>query len=191
MKKVLLVLSTIVLLVLSACSGISSQNREMDSYDKFHVSIGKFIENYSSEHYKFISPEQLTITIFGLPDSKIDSSEDGSINNHNNITLLDMYFIDNDERILIKANFMYLPSNLSNQFIAINSVDNRDNANILEEFHKIDRPNYTEYIIYYEDTLIALNYFDLTNGESESFIDLGVKFYNEFEAQVIETFDSF
>lgn len=188
MRKGLVLILSIVLLILSACTSLNSEDENMILYDKFHLSIERFIENYSSDNYKFISPEQLTITVFGLPDSEIDSSQDGSINNRNNITLLDMYFIDNDESTLIKANFMFFPSNQPSQFLAINNVENSGNSNLLPEYHNLDRQNFIEYIVYYENSLIVLNAFDLKDNDFQSMIDSKVEFYKEFEEQLIEAF---
>lgn len=187
-RKLLLMLTTVILLILSSCTPVKHSINSIDQYESFKMSVGQFIEDYTSETYKFISPEQLVVTMYGLPNSEIDSIESDSINNANYTTLLDMYFTDKDEEILIKANFMFLPSELSNQFIGANIVSNDTNGNILEEYHGLQRDNYSEFIIYYENTLITLNFFDLSKGDYINFADLTVKFYNEFEALIIKVF---
>lgn len=140
-----------------------------------------------------ISPQELAIRTTSFPNQKIDNKKMDALNDDVRFpTRYEVYYKSKRSNVLAKVNFIFMPGNEVSSFLTINSIDQLENPNIVEQYADLKRPLFDEYIISQPGCLIVLNFVDLSNEDDNygkkhrAFIEETTKFYSEFEAVLLE-----
>ncbi|NQX57515.1 hypothetical protein [Paenibacillus qinlingensis] len=150
--------------------------------DQFH----KFKDSYSSNNFLMISPKEKTVLTTSFPPNTIDTRKSDTVSDDiQQPTKLELYFKGNKFPVLFQVSFMYFPSSEDAGFVAVNSMSDNDNFNILKEYQDIMRPREKELLVSFKGYLVSIKCIstknNLTEHEISEFNQNIVEFYSEFE----------
>jgi len=169
----------IIVIISAGCSQKSEHQALTFSYEEFKDKYLEIKTQFSPKNFINISPQDLVVRTTSFPEQKIDDNQIDALNNDVQCPLrYENYYKSNNSGLLVKVNLIYQPEIKNPSFNTINSINQLDNPNILDQYSDLKRPLFDEYIISQTGFLVVLNFLDISNEFDEDY-DLKYKKFNE------------
>ncbi|MBO8162353.1 MAG: hypothetical protein H0Z34_01390 [Brevibacillus sp.] len=189
-----MLLFIVVMLWITGCANETTTKSRILAYDDFKKTFSTFKEKFDPGQFDKISPEHLAIITASFPENNLDARGADIIDHSVEFPArYEAYYKSENSSLLVKVNFIYFPTSKEKQFVTINSISPVQNSNILEDYRKIPRPFFDEYLLSMEGYLVLINFIDINkvadgmnDQYQKSFIEDTLVFYEQFEKSLLQ-----